>query len=167
MISKKVILTGSFGVGKTSLFNRFIHQQFSEKYLTTVGVRVNKKTLTVDNEGITLMLWDIAGEISQDKVPVSYFLGTSGIIYVADLSRPLTFKNLVNDIKLLKELLPDGIIRIVANKADLVSPEQIAEIAASLSQPWDIITSAKTGDNVESLFESLAKKLIAQHKSSV
>lgn len=167
MISKKVILTGSFGVGKTSLFNRFIHQQFSEKYLTTVGVRVNKKTLTVDNEEITLMLWDIAGEVSQDKVPVSYFLGTSGIIYVADLSRPLTFKNLVNDIKLLKELLPDGIIRIVANKADLVTPEQIAEIAASLSQPWDIITSAKTGDNVENLFENLAKKLIAQHKSTM
>lgn len=165
MISKKVILTGSFGVGKTSLFNRFIHQQFSEKYLTTVGVRVNKKTLTIDNEDITLMLWDIAGEVSQDKVPVSYFLGTSGIIYVADLSRPLTFKNLISDIKLLKKLLPDGIIRIVANKADLVTPEQIAEIAASLTQPWDIITSAKTGDNVESLFENLAKKLIEQHKS--
>ena len=115
MISKKVILTGSFGVGKTSLFNRFIHQQFSEKYLTTVGVRVNKKTLTVDNEEITLMLWDIAGEVSQDKVPVSYFLGTSGIIYVADLSRPLTFKNLVNDIKLLKELSIMNMFLIMLN----------------------------------------------------
>ena len=62
MISKKVILTGSFGVGKTSLFNCFIHQQFSEKYMTTVGVRVNKKTLNVDQNDITLMLWDIAGE---------------------------------------------------------------------------------------------------------
>jgi small GTP-binding protein len=160
MTSKKVILTGSFGVGKTSLFNRFIHQQFSEGYLTTIGVRVNKKTLTIDNQEITLMLWDIAGEVSQDKVPVSYFLGTSGIIYVADLSRTLTFDNLINDLKLLKEILPEAIVRIVANKADLVSPKQIAQIAATLPQPWDIVTSAKTGENVESLFENLAKELI-------
>lgn len=165
MISKKVILTGSFGVGKTSLFNRFILGQFSEKYLTTVGVKISKKSLVIDNEEINLMLWDIAGEVSQDKVPASYFLGASGIIYVTDLSRPLTFKNMVNDIKLLKELLPDGIVRVVANKADLVTHEQIAEIAASLTEPWNIITSAKTGENVESLFEDLAKELIALHKS--
>lgn len=166
MISKKVILTGSFGVGKTSLFNRFIHQQFSEKYMTTVGVRVNKKTLTIDDEDITLMLWDIAGEVSQDKVPVSYFLGTSGVIYVADLSRQLTFNNLITDIKLLKEILPEGVVRIVANKADLVTPEQIATIAASLPDPWHIVTSAKTGENVEELFVDLAKKLIDLHKKS-
>ena len=82
MISKKVILTGSFGVGKTSLFNQFIHQKFSDKYLTTIGVKVNKKTVTVNNEAVSLLIWDIAGEVSPDKVPNTYFLGASGILYV-------------------------------------------------------------------------------------
>jgi small GTP-binding protein len=75
MISKKVILTGSFGVGKTSLFNQFIFNQFSDKYLTTIGVKVNKKVINIGGEDLSLLLWDIAGEVSQDKVPTSYFLG--------------------------------------------------------------------------------------------
>ena len=69
MISKKVILTGSFGVGKTSLFNRFIYQEFNDKYLTSIGVKVNKKQIKVEDKEVSLLVWDIAGEISQDKVP--------------------------------------------------------------------------------------------------
>ena len=91
MIKKKVILTGSFGVGKTSLFNRFVYSKFDEKYLTTIGVKVDKKSLTIEGEEVTLLLWDIAGEISQDKVPNSYFLESSAVVYVFDLTRPSTY----------------------------------------------------------------------------
>ena len=75
-------MTGSFGVGKTSLFRRFINNTFSEKYITTIGVKVDKKTVVIDGEEISILLWDIAGEVKQDKVPKSYFLGASAIIYV-------------------------------------------------------------------------------------
>jgi len=85
MISKKVIITGSFGVGKTSLFNRFLYSKFDEKYLTTIGVKVDKKVINIDGQDLNLLIWDIAGEISQNKVPHSYFLGTSGVIYVFEL----------------------------------------------------------------------------------
>lgn len=98
MISKKIILTGSFGVGKTSLFNQFIHQTFDDKYITTIGVKVNNKVVEVNERKVSMMVWDIAGEVSQEKVPVAYFLGARGIIYVMDLSRPLTFNNLQADI---------------------------------------------------------------------
>ena len=160
MISKKVILTGSFGVGKTSLFNRFIYQEFNDKYLTSIGVKVNKKQVKVDDKEVSLLVWDIAGEISQDKVPSSYFLGASGIVYVMDLSRPTTFKNLESDFLFLKELMPLGVIKIVGNKRDLVTDEQIEEIQKSLPRTIDCLTSAKTGENVDQLFLDLAKSLL-------
>lgn len=160
MISKKVILTGSFGVGKTSLFNQFVHQKFSDKYLTTIGVKVNKKAVEVAGEEVSLLVWDIAGEVTQDKVPTSYFLGASGILYVVDLSRPLTFKNSEEDIKYLKELLPGAIIKIVGNKKDLLSDTELTQVQKSISLPLDSTTSAKTGENVKELFLDLAKEML-------
>jgi small GTP-binding protein len=162
MTSKKVILTGSFGVGKTSLFNQFVYNKFSDKYLTTIGVKVNKKVITIEEEELSIILWDIAGEVSQDKVPVSYFLGAAGIIYVFDLTRPLTISNLATDIQHLRKMLPNGIIKLVGNKKDLVSDEQIAHLLETHKVEYDFLTSAKTGENVEKLFYELGGQLLEQ-----
>ena len=161
MISKKVILTGSFGVGKTSLFNQFVYSRFSDKYLTTIGVKVNKKVIQVKDEDLSILLWDIAGEVSQDKVPVSYFLGANGIIYVFDLTRPSTYKNIEEDIAYLTKILPEGVLKVVGNKKDLVSEEHIEGVLSSLPVTCDLVTSAKTGDNVENLFSSLGEAMLA------
>jgi small GTP-binding protein len=157
MTSKKIILTGSFGVGKTSIFNQFMFQKFSDKYLTTIGVKVNKKVVKVNEEEVSLLVWDIAGEVTQDKVPTSYFLGASGIIYVIDLSRPLTFEKLDSDIAYLTALLPGAVIKIVGNKKDLLSEKELEETLKVIPKPLDSITSAKTGESVEELFTSLAE----------
>lgn len=160
MISKKVILTGSFGVGKTSLFNRFIFSRFSDKYLTTIGVKVNKKTLNINGRELSMLVWDIAGEVSQDKVPTSYFLGASGVLYVFDLTRPSTFSNIEEDLAHLNKIIPDSLIKVVGNKLDLVSPEEIEQVKAKIKHPWDILTSAKTGDHVDDLFQDLGVALL-------
>ncbi len=160
MISKKIVLTGSFGVGKTSLFNRFISNTFSDNYLTTIGVKVEKKALQVAGEEVSLILWDIAGEVSQEKVPKSYFLGASAIIYIFDLSRPTTLKNMRADLKMLNELLPGVIIRKVGNKKDLILEEEELKKIRRKASP-DILTSAKTGENVEDLFFDIAKALMS------
>ncbi len=157
--SKKVILTGSFAVGKTSLFNRFIYNQFDERYLTTIGVKVNKKVVVINEQEVSILLWDIAGEISQDKVPVTYFLGTSGLIYVFDLTRPSTYANLATDIAFLQQKVPGAIVKVVANKRDLVTDEELEIVLNKLALQPDIITSAKNGDNVEALFENMAREL--------
>lgn len=160
MISKKVILTGNFGVGKTSLFNRFVYDRFSDKYLTTIGVKVNKKEISVNDQKISILLWDIAGEVSQDKVPVSYFLGAAAIIYVFDLSRPLTFQNMEKDLDHLDKILPDSIVKVVGNKKDLVDEETVARILKELSVDCTTTTSAKTGENIDDLFLELGISLL-------
>jgi len=71
MLNTKVVLTGSYGVGKTSLFNQFLSEKFSDRYLTTIGVKVDKKVIQVNGHSISIILWDIAGERNQDKVPNS------------------------------------------------------------------------------------------------
>jgi len=160
MLSRKVILTGSFGVGKTSLFSRFIHNSFSDRYITTIGVKVDKKPVEIDDQKISILLWDIAGEVTQDKVPRSYFLGASAIIYVFDLTRPSTYKNIDLDLNYLQTMLPDAVIQIVGNKKDLVSEEILVELQTDLASITTMLTSAKTGENVEDLFQTIARSFI-------
>ena len=164
MLKTKVLLTGNFGVGKTSLFQRFILSKFDERYLTTIGVKVDKKQIQIEKGIVEVFLWDVAGEVSQNKVPVSYFLGAHGIIYVFDLTRPLTYQGLSSDISYLKKLAPKATIKIVANKKDLVTEEQLSQIVNTLDIPNDIVTSAKTGENVENLFRNLADEMFMKLK---
>jgi small GTP-binding protein len=160
IISKKVILTGSFGVGKSSLFRRFIHSTFDERYLTTIGVKVDKKTIDIDGREMTMLIWDIAGEVTQDKVPTSYFLGADGIIYVFDLTRETTMQNIQTDLDYLQKLLPNAAYKTVGNKKDRLSAEQIADFPAQYGFEPDLFTSAKTGENVEQLFQLLGIDLL-------
>ncbi len=162
MISKKVILTGSFGVGKTSLFNKFIFSKFSEKYLSTIGVTVNKKVLHINGVDISIMLWDIAGEVTQDKIPVSYFLNTDAVLYVFDVTRPLTYKDTLINLEFIRAVYKGKILKIVANKADLLSEEKLAMVKEQVPVPWDILTSAKTGFQVEELFETIGIELLEE-----
>lgn len=156
-IKKKIILTGNFGVGKTSLFHQFIYSQFSEKYLTTIGVKVDKKTVLINGREVVLMIWDIAGEITQDKIPRSYFLGASAIIYVFDVKRPSTYQYLESDLEFLSSKLPDVMVKVVGNKVDLLQEGEQPALENNIGIPVDAFTSAKTGENVEQLFSSIAK----------
>lgn len=161
MISKKIMLAGNFGVGKTSLFNRFIHNTFDERYLTTIGVKVDSKVVDLrDDEKMKLMIWDIAGEVSQTKVPQTYWLGASGILYVFDLTRPTTFERIDTDIAFLREKLPNCVIKLIGNKKDLVDADRIAAVESRFKV--DAITSAKTGEMVEDVFLSLAQDINQQ-----
>src|ERR1700733_11841325 len=93
MLQKKVCLLGPFGVGKTSLIRRYVQSIFSDAYLTTVGVKIDKKMLTVGTEAVTLVLWDIAGEDDVTSIRMSYVRGAAGYFLVADGTRAETLES--------------------------------------------------------------------------
>ncbi len=156
--SKKVILIGNFGVGKTSLTKRFVYQKFSEEYLTTLGVKIDKKVVELGEDIVNLMIWDIAGEVTQTRVSTSYYLGSNGILYVFDVTRPSTYENMQADIEYVQKILPNVPILKIANKADLISSEQLKQLPVS----YDFLCSAKTGANVENAFLALAEAMIGK-----
>ena len=84
MIQKKICMLGAFAVGKTSLVAQYVSSLFSEKYLSTVGVKIDKKQLTVDGRDVTLMLWDIYGQDDYQTVQPSQLRGMSGYLLVVD-----------------------------------------------------------------------------------
>ena len=156
----EVLLTGSFGVGKSSIFNRFIYDEFSSQYLGTMGVRVNEKE--IKQLETTVKLWDIAGEIHQEKVPKAYFIKKNIILYVVDISRPFTFKNIPTDLEYLKKHASESVIKVIGNKKDLLSTEELKHIKLPVTPDW--MTSAKTGENIEKLFSGVVAELTVGNK---
>ena len=92
MIQKKVCMLGGFAVGKTSLVARFVRSIFSEKYLTTVGVKIDKKAVMAGDREVTLVLWDINGQDEFQDVQESYLRGMSGYLLVVDGTRRATLE---------------------------------------------------------------------------
>ena len=90
MIQKKVCMMGAFAAGKTSLVARFVKSIFSDKYLTTVGVKVDKKSIQIGERDLNLILWDLYGEDEFQKVRLSYLRGSSGYVLVVDGTRRIT-----------------------------------------------------------------------------
>ncbi|MEN8249199.1 MAG: Rab family GTPase [Bacteroidota bacterium] len=160
MISKKVILLGHFGVGKTSLIKRFVHQKFSDDYITTIGVKIDKKIVKVDDMEISILIWDIAGEHTRQKIPESYKLGAHGTIFVFDVTRPSSYEQLAVDIEHMHSVLPPVPFLLVGNKTDLVDKEEIAALKQTLPEAEYFFTSAKNGDHVDKVFRNLTRMMV-------
>ena len=90
ILQKKICMLGGYSVGKTSLVKRFVDSVFSETYLTTVGVKIDKKTVDLGERAVNLILWDVAGEDDVSTVRMSYLRGCAGYVLVADGTRPST-----------------------------------------------------------------------------
>ena len=160
-ITKKIILTGSFAVGKTSLIGRFVYQSFSSTYKTTLGVKIDRKTVDLNEDlSLNMVIWDIGGEQSQHRVPESYYLGSGGVIYVYDISRPSGFAQISEDIAFLNEKLKNVPVLVVGNKIDLLDEMSLEEVKQIIPVSTHFFTSAKTGIHVEEVFISLAEQML-------
>jgi small GTP-binding protein len=162
MLQKKVCMLGGSGVGKTSLVSRFVTSLFSDKYLTTVGVKIDKKSVQVGADEMTLMLWDIYGDDEFQTVRESYLRGASGYLLVADGTRHAT----LNTATALQHRAESAIGRVpfllLLNKADLAAEWQVDEpgLVKLAERGWRVVkTSAKTGVNVDDAFNRLARDM--------
>jgi small GTP-binding protein len=162
MIQKKICLLGAFAVGKTSLVARFIKSVYLDGYLTTVGVKVDKKIVLVKDEEISLIVWDLAGEDEFQKVRMDYLRGAAGYLLVADGTRG----NTLETARMLEQRVSEAVgalpFVLLLNKADLTAEWEIDDLTIEgiRAQGWDVLkSSAKTGESVEEAFQLLARKV--------
>jgi small GTP-binding protein len=159
MIQKKVCMLGGFAVGKTSLVARFVTSMFSDKYLTTVGVKIEKKSVQVSDQQLDLVLWDIYGDDEFQRVRMSYLRGASGYLLVVDPTRKATLETAIALQDSAEKTIGRVPFILVLNKADLIDQWDIDEHALD-DRNWTIIrTSAKTGAGVEEAFLALARAM--------
>jgi len=161
-VSKKIVLLGHFGVGKSSLIRRFVENIFSEDYKVTIGVHIFKKSISIPEQDIdvALVLWDLEGNDDINNTRLSYLLGTHAFIYVYDVTRPATYQNLESEIKFLQDKQPNTPITVVGNKEDLVTKAYLKQNNENFGNLTDLYVSAKTGNKVDVLFTNLAEALI-------
>jgi len=166
-ITTKICVVGDFAVGKTSVVERFVNNHFSDKYLTTVGVKIDTKQVELGRQDVSvkLIIWDVAGAEEYGAREFAYLRGAAGVVYVADGTR---LQTLASARKLRQQIAerygarPDALL---LNKHDLTSMWQITnETIHSLRAEFDEIyrTSAKTGDEVEVALTALAESIFAK-----
>ena len=154
-------------MGKTSVVERFVNNQFSEKYLTTVGVKVDTKEIDLGDRGVQLnmILWDVAGTDRFGATEFAYLRGASAHIFVADGTRPITISSVQKLRDSIAEQYGLGATVLLLNKHDLeglwdVAEERVAALEDDFGPVF--LTSAKTGAEVERALTHLANLIVDQ-----
>jgi len=164
-LTSKVCIVGDFAVGKTSVAERYVNNQFSEKYLTTVGVKIDTKEIEFPDRGILqkLVIWDVAGADRFGPTEMAYLRGANGCIYVADGTRPQTLGAIDTIHGQITETYGPAPAVMLVNKHDLVtdwsvSDDRLVTLRATHGDVYE--TSAKSGENVETAIIRLAEKIL-------
>lgn len=159
-------MLGAFAVGKTSLVQQFVHSIFSEKYHTTIGVKIDQKELSVGGKDIMLMLWDLYGEDGFMKMKPNYLIGSSGYFLVADGTRKETIEAAIELQQMAATVTNNAPFILLINKSDLTENWEIApEVILKLQEKgWTVmLTSAKLNLMVENAFHKLTQMMIEKH----
>ncbi len=164
MMHKKICLVGAAGVGKTSLVRHFVSNVFSEHYISTVGVRIERKKVTIEDQTLNLLIWDVQGEEGMLKINSSFLNGAGGYLLVVDGTRPETASTAEQLCERLGDQIASVPVVAVVNKIDLpVDREAMATAISSIEQLADVQiveTSAKSGAGVERAFHQLGERLL-------
>ncbi len=164
MITKKICLLGTSGVGKTSLIARYVDNSFSDRYLTSVGVAIKKKTVQVDGTELVLTIWDLAGDDKFQPLEKNYLRGTNAYLVVADGTRQVTLDHALDLQRRGRRPIEQRALRPRPEQGrsrPAVGDGRSAIGARSPPQGFTIFkTSAKEGTAVEEAFAGLARRLV-------
>jgi small GTP-binding protein len=161
-LQKKVCVLGGFSVGKTSLIRRYVESIFSETYITTVGVKIDKKTLDLAGRLVSLILWDMAGEDDMASLRMTYLRGAAGYLLVADGTRPATLEVALSLRERVEASCGPLPFALLVNKRDLTAEWAVSDAALDdlRKQGWWVrASSARTGEAVEDAFRDLATRV--------
>ena len=168
----KISVVGDKAVGKTSLIDRYVNEKFEEDYIATLGVNITIKDLVLESGiKVQLMLWDIGGSEKWAKLRKMFYQGSSGVIFVYDITRPATFLNIPQYLEDLEKTIQDKIpFILIGNKVDLeqikkIHPENAENLMKASNAVSFFETSAKTGENVETAFKMIAQASLNSSKS--
>ena len=177
-IKTKICLVGEAAVGKTSLIRRFVQDEFDDRYITTLGAKVSKREMTFDlpDKGSKLQMdmtvWDIMGEKGfRDLLKEAFFHGAKGVLAVCDLTRYSTLKELDDWVQGVFNVVGEIPVVYAINKIDLkdevmilYGDKEIEQAARAFEAPF-FYTSAKTGEQVETVFKCLGTMVL--HKDGI
>jgi len=169
VLQKKVCMLGAYAVGKTSLVARFVRSIFSEKYQTTVGVKIDKKTVRIAGQELSLVLWDLAGEDDFYQVRTSYLRGSAGYLLVADGTRRETLDKALELQQRAEAEIGKVPLILLINKLDAIDEWEVQEsdLTRLSDNGWQVVaTSAKTGVGVNEAFLALGQKALAEMPDS-
>ena len=162
----KITLIGDSGVGKTCIILRYTNKEFNENQNTTRGANYCPKTLNINGKDLRLDIWDTAGQEQYRSLGNYFYRDSYIVILVYDISNKQSFENLKNvwykDLKTFGERYT--VLAICGNKSDLFEVEEVPEDEArKFAEEQDAIfmlVSAKTGDNINLLFNTLISKYL-------
>jgi small GTP-binding protein len=160
----KLCIFGDGGVGKSTLIHRYLTKVFDEDLKMTIGADFSVKDMEIAGKNVRLRIWDFAGEERYQVLMPSYVKGAHGGIYMFDTTRYASLRRINNWLSFFKEeekrvgmKLP---IIMMGGKIDLedkrsVTQDEALELAEKYKLQGYMETSAKTGQNVEEIFETI------------
>ena len=158
----KIVIIGDSGVGKTSLMNIFLGNEFNSQQQITIGVDYGIKKINLRENEIKLQIWDTAGQEVFRSISKSYYRGAHGAFVVFDLSRKSTFANVEDWIKELYSQNPNVQVMIIGNKSDVkkqITDDEIEALITKFDSISYVETSAKNKHNIDIMFHNMASKL--------
>ena len=162
-LSLKILMVGESNVGKSCLMLKYVNDMFSSTFITTIGIDFKYKYINIDDKRIKLQIWDTAGQERFRSITASYFRNAHGAVLVYDVTNRISFERVQHWLENLhKAGLKSTSIALVANKVDMEKQAVTLMEGRALANKFDLIfyeASAKTGYNVDRLFETLTRSI--------